>query len=95
MNAGHEELRVYGGKHTGSHAYHDRAGANIIKTFFSKFDESPESGIYCKAPLNTAATHREAQEDSGDAAKAARIDQIKNLIFLTSFQKLMYTTRLS
>jgi len=66
-----------------------------FKTFFTRFDARPKSGIYCKAPLNTAATHWEAKEDRGDAAKAARMDQIKNLIFLTSFQKLMYTTRLS
>jgi len=56
----------------------------IFKTFFSEFDEAPKSGIYCKAPLNTAALHRKAKEDRGDAAKAARKDQIKNLIFLTT-----------
>jgi hypothetical protein len=59
----------------------------ILKTFFRTFDDSPKSGIYCKAPLNTAALHRKAKEDSGDAAKAAQEDQIKKSDFFDNAAK--------
>ncbi len=76
----------------GCRAKHRRMSS---KTFSDRFDESSKSGIYCKAPLNTAATHREAKEDNGDAAKAVQKHQTKNSMFLTRLQKLCHNTRLS
>jgi hypothetical protein len=69
--------------------------SNFFKTFFSLFDESPKSGIYCKAPLNTAAIHRKAKEDRGRRSKSSAKRSNKKYDFLTAQQKLMYTTRLS
>ena len=44
----------------------------IVKTFFDGFDETEKSGIYCKAPLNTAAFRKTAKEDRGVAVKAVQ-----------------------
>ena len=68
---------------------------SFFKTFFSTFDESQKSGIYCKAPLNTAAIHRKAKEDRGRRSESSAKRSNKKFDFLTAQQKLMYTTRLS
>ena len=68
-------------------ALHTSADLHSLKTFFSQFDEGPKSGIYCKAPLNTASRQKTAEADSGEAVKAAQRDQAKKSNFFDSAAK--------